>query len=271
MKFTAKFLQPKTAKKGSDEATWHGRPFYAGIADVLDGQIEAVCPYEKAALGSFHHANMFSDYGVGAVNDGRCILFFVEGGQVKLVERRSWSREAREVQWDELDDGKKYRDGDYNSRTEGLPTAALREIIRKQIVFRGQKTAGAYLYHGTSSTALQAILANGGIMKAPSYWGSERIAQYYAEVAVEEEEENGNDEASEVILRVPLQRFNSKHFIPDQNSIAEPIAYTLGTTEDKLWAQWKKCKDTWQDCLRIYESVVYKSPVKITQADVLNP
>ena len=35
-----------------------------------------------------------------------------------------------------------------------------------------------YLYHGTQQKALERILRDGGIIKAPSYWGTQEIQMF---------------------------------------------------------------------------------------------
>jgi hypothetical protein len=122
-----------------------------------------------------------------------------------------------------------------------------------------------YLYHGTTRRALEVALASGGTLKGPSWWGTERVADYYAEVAAEEE----GPEGEEAIVRVPLSRFNRRLLKPDHNSIAEPLTYTLGADEKDLWRQWQKARGTWRDCLEIYESVRYEAPLRIAEEDAL--
>jgi len=117
-----------------------------------------------------------------------------------------------------------------------------------------------FLYQGTSDILLPQIYEQG--LKVPSWWGSERVAWYYAEEVAEDVG------GGEVVIRVPINRFDTSKLEPDGNSIAEPLTYTLGQSEDELYAQWKRSKGTWQDCLAIYESVIYRAPMKITPEDV---
>ena len=59
------------------------------------------------------------------------------------------------------------------------------------------------LYHGPSTSALEAIMSAGGVISAPSYWGTERIAEYYALTVAEE---NGGDP---VVISMPLSQFKA--------------------------------------------------------------
>ena len=121
-----------------------------------------------------------------------------------------------------------------------------------------------YLYHGTSRAIMEKILASGAI-KPPSWWGTEQVAEYYAVVAAEAE---GKDDTDSVIFQVPLSRFNGAMLKPDGNSIAEPLTFTLGRSEEDLYEEWEASKGTWQECLEIYESVRYNAPMKVTGADI---
>src|ERR1051326_2427982 len=118
-----------------------------------------------------------------------------------------------------------------------------------------------YLYHGTSRLRVTKILRQG--VSSPSWWGTERIAEYYGEV---QSEEDGSDP---IMLTVPLTAFQVQHLEPDGNSIAEPLTYTLGRKEDDLYAEWQASGQTWLDCLDIYESVIYRGgPIKVKRAQV---
>lgn len=135
-----------------------------------------------------------------------------------------------------------------------------------------------YLYHGTQQKALERILRDGGIIKAPSYWGTQEAAEYYAEgynvYGLHRTNFIGQDDEA-VLIQVPLVRFDKSKLFPDQNTIAEPIMSVYNdeldyeeVTEEELYEQWEACKGTWQDCLRIYQAVVYKAPMRITEDDV---
>jgi hypothetical protein len=120
-----------------------------------------------------------------------------------------------------------------------------------------------HLYHGISASALAEILAKHGEIAAPSYWGTERLTRYYACEAAKEEGTGGRWG----ILRVALRRFVAARLSPCDNSVAAPVKHTLhGDEELNLWRQ---SRGTWQDALRIYGSVRYDGPVRITQPDLI--
>jgi len=119
-----------------------------------------------------------------------------------------------------------------------------------------------HLYHGTSVNAHGQIMATGGFMKAPSYWGTPEIAEYYAEVVAEE------DGSEQVILELPISAFNVAALVPDQNSIAEPLTYTLGRKEEELFTEWEGSDGTWEDSLEIYGSVRYNAAIDISKAEL---
>jgi len=116
------------------------------------------------------------------------------------------------------------------------------------------------LYHGTSDLYYQDILDNG--IKAPSYWGTPEVAEYYSEVVTEEV--GGNP----VIIEVSLSRFNQDLLEPDYNSIDEPLTYTLGKTEEEVWEEWEQTGETWQDSLEIVASVLYKGVIVPQRGEV---
>jgi broad specificity phosphatase PhoE len=124
----------------------------------------------------------------------------------------------------------------------------------------------AFLFHGTTDESVERILEK-GIILASSFWGTERMATYYAEdVAIEEG-------AEPVIFRVPFNRFNQASFLPDMAIVSEPMTsdYAPDLTDksdEELYALWEASEGTWQDCLRIYEAVKYTVPVKVTKADI---
>jgi ribosomal protein S18 acetylase RimI-like enzyme len=124
-----------------------------------------------------------------------------------------------------------------------------------------------FLYHGTSQTAYDEIMANGGGMVSPSWWGTEEVAEYYAEVTAEE---IGEDEEMQIIA-MPIHAFDKAALIPDENSIEEPLTYLLGQNEQALYAEWEKSDKTWEDSLRIYGSVRYNKPINISMAKQASP
>jgi hypothetical protein len=122
-----------------------------------------------------------------------------------------------------------------------------------------------FLYHGTSSALLKGIFKNGdaGVLNAPNYWGTQRIAESFADAACDE---NGG---TPIVFKFPLSQFDQSSLEVDHHIIAEPDCFTLNKTSDALYEEWEKVPGdgTWQDCLRIYEAVVYKKPVPVTKDD----
>jgi hypothetical protein len=138
-----------------------------------------------------------------------------------------------------------------------------------------QELGSTYLYHGTTQDRLSGILREG--IRGPSWWGTERVAEYYSE---DREASRNDDElvdldyieeppAEPLVVRVPLSRFDKGSLAADENSIAEPLTNVLGRDEERLYHQWMLSRRTWQDCLRIYESVWYNAPMEVTEADIL--
>jgi RNA:NAD 2'-phosphotransferase (TPT1/KptA family)/GNAT superfamily N-acetyltransferase/2'-5' RNA ligase/8-oxo-dGTP pyrophosphatase MutT (NUDIX family) len=124
--------------------------------------------------------------------------------------------------------------------------------------------ADGFLYHGMSMTDYNRAMNADGILPEPSWWGTAEIAEYYAETAAEE---IGPEEEYKII-KLPLSAFNPSLLEADQNSVAEPLTYTLGRSEDELYEEWQNCKGTWEDSLRIYGSVVYNAPIEVTAQTV---
>src|SRR5664279_5327932 len=125
-----------------------------------------------------------------------------------------------------------------------------------------------YLYQGISARRVGEILLNDGEIAGHSYWGTERVARQRGE------EQNASDR---VILRVELRRFASERLRADDSSIdkpsrytlhcVRPLKYTLHANEERTRRQ--RSEGSWQDILRIYESVRYDSTLRITEADVM--
>lgn len=118
------------------------------------------------------------------------------------------------------------------------------------------------LYHGTSTAVLEQIKKT-GVIKAPVYLGTEEIADYYAEVVAEE------DGSEEVVLAINLSDLDVGALEPDDNSIAEPLTYTLGKSEDEVWEEWKEAEGTWEDSLDIVGSVRYRQPIPLKDVVLL--
>jgi len=126
-----------------------------------------------------------------------------------------------------------------------------------QLVEPGVQNVGAsrraqtdFLYHGTTTEFLDVIGEEG--FSGESYWTSNQtLAGYYADIAAEDE---GGES---YILKVPFSKFDSSKFGPDRVSILEPITFIIGKTEDEVLAEWDASGKTWQDSLRIVDSVSY--------------
>jgi hypothetical protein len=145
---------------------------------------------------------------------------------------------------------------------EGCPRMAQRALFASALLRK--RADQTYLWHGTSDTNLDNILANG--ITAPSHWGTDTMADYFAEGAAEAE--SGNP----IIFRVPLSRFNKAALAIDKIAIQEPITEALGKDEDTLMEEWSAVpgEGTWQDCLRIFGAVKYNAPLKVTKEDIFN-
>lgn len=114
-----------------------------------------------------------------------------------------------------------------------------------------------YLYHGTISKHLPEILKNGFVEK--SFFGSQRIAEYYAEVTADE---LGGEP---IVIAVPLSNFDPNSIEIDWNSYEEPITYALGMKEDELEELWEESDQTVSDFFDIYESVIYTKNLKLNK------
>jgi len=152
-------------------------------------------------------------------------------------------------------------------REEGI--AILRQGLQAAVARAGKAgsraRAPAYLWHGTSRAHLASILRDG--LRGPvSWWGTERMAIYFADVAAEE-----SAAFEPVLLRVPLDRFDAHHVKPDPAMIEEPIEHLLEESTETLYDEWMRSGRTWRDSLRIYEAVTYDGPtVRVTAADVVS-
>ncbi len=116
------------------------------------------------------------------------------------------------------------------------------------------------LYHGTSDVHKEAILQSG--VQSPSHWGTYQVAEYYADVATD------IDGGNKMIIHKKLSDFDQSLLKPDQNSIEEPLTYTLRKTEDEVWEEWEESDGTWQASLSIVESVVYQGEMSINSEEI---
>jgi hypothetical protein len=135
----------------------------------------------------------------------------------------------------------------------------IRETLREYLIELDE--GETFLYHGTSDIHLTSILKNG--FRKNSHWGYLRIAKYYAEVASED------DGGRPILIRIPISKFDDSLFRVDMNSVMEPITYTLGQTEEELWEQWEESEQTWEDCLEIFESVIYNGRLTVKKKNIV--
>lgn len=120
-----------------------------------------------------------------------------------------------------------------------------------------------FLYKGISSRHLPQIMQHG--VNAPSYWGTQEVASYYA---MEASQKIGGDP---VILKVALDRFDTTMLDPDNNSLDTPLLSVLDYDESEIADEWENSEKDWTDSLRIVGAVVYRVPVTISDADVIYP
>ena len=130
-----------------------------------------------------------------------------------------------------------------------------------------------YLWHGTSMAFLPSILRDG--LRGPNWWGTKSMATYFADIAAEEAATPGGehggyapDASTPVLICVPISRFDARKLAPDGNMIAEPMESLLEESTEDLYARWRASKGTWKDSLQIYEAVMYRGSMRITQDDV---
>jgi hypothetical protein len=190
---------------------------------------------------------------------------------VKMVNETEWDKLVRSSQapaWWRRNShpGEELYDLEPYHLLDAPPPFALPDNEFKEWIQAGpprvKPSTDPMLYHGTSQRKLHELLATGGTMTAPSWWGSQEVAWYYAE------DQEDRDGSSPVVIGVPLSRFDTAHLEPDHNSIAEPITTVIGKTEDEVIEAWETAEGTWQESLDIVESVIYRAPIQVTDADV---
>ena len=117
------------------------------------------------------------------------------------------------------------------------------------------------LYHGTSSKHVKDIIAVG--LSAPNHWGSLDIARYFAKA--ECKESGGRP----VIIAKPISEFSQARFQADDQMIDFPVLTDIcGADHGAMEDEWEESEQGWEDCLRIYESVVYNAPVAVSRNDI---
>lgn len=94
------------------------------------------------------------------------------------------------------------------------------------------------LFHGTASTALDGIEAQG--LTAPCLTSSLALAEYYAEVAAEAAEEEGADEVNPVVLEVEVAEVDLSI---DFCALEEPCGYDglkIAVLEERVAEMWRR-------------------------------
>jgi hypothetical protein len=125
-----------------------------------------------------------------------------------------------------------------------------------------------FLYQSITARHAKEVLANSGEITGPSFWGTERVARQFGE-------QQGATEW--LILRVHLRRFAGEKLRADNNCIGKPLRYPMDPIAPWQYlphanherTRWPQPEVRWQDSLRIYESLCYEAPIRITEADVM--
>lgn len=115
------------------------------------------------------------------------------------------------------------------------------------------------LYHATSTTKAALIETQG--MLPGSYWGTEEIADYYAETVVDE----GEDYVIISISLDTLRDLDAAQIVPDHAGIEEPLTYTLGMSEDDVAEAWDESAQDWEASLEIIQSLRFTGPIPADQ------
>lgn len=121
------------------------------------------------------------------------------------------------------------------------------------------------LYHGTTAARSESIVTNGLPLEegGVSYWGSQRIAEWYATYVADEEG------STPVVIEKEITEFNETLFVADENSIKWPMVFTLDTTEEEVSAAYEGSDKSWQSTYDIVESVIYTGTVSVSASDVV--
>lgn len=117
-----------------------------------------------------------------------------------------------------------------------------------------------YLYHGTTAEALEEILEQG--LKAPSFWGSRRMAEHWGRI------KRGEGQGAVVLLKRPLSDFQEAHLSWDGFMEEEPVWFPYQVEGDKHEACARASGD-WQESLDILESVIYDLEVRVRAGQVI--
>ena len=116
-----------------------------------------------------------------------------------------------------------------------------------------------YLYHGTVADQVPQILREG--LRSPSYWGTKRMAEHWAE-------RRGAYADGIVLIRRKLSEFDAEHLFWDELMEEEPVWFEYQVEEDQR-AACEQAQGYWEESLEILESVIYDLPVKVKAIEVL--
>ncbi len=92
------------------------------------------------------------------------------------------------------------------------------------------------------------ILAEG--LRGGTCWGTVEMAAHFARV---ECKENGG--RPKVVAR-RLSAFDLANLEPDEQAVDFPMTDLFGSSHDVLGCEWEESAQGWEECLRLYRSVV---------------
>jgi len=118
-----------------------------------------------------------------------------------------------------------------------------------------------FLWHGTSSNLVASILTEG--LRPGTHWGTVEVAEYFAERNCAE---HGGEP---VLIRLPIAAFSQGEFRIDEQMIEFPVFDDYDMRAMAYEQIDEEGEPTWQDCLRIYESVVYGQRVPVLRTDFM--
>jgi len=117
------------------------------------------------------------------------------------------------------------------------------------------------LWHGTSSNLADSILQEG--LRPGSHWGSLEVAEYFAERNCAEH--GGRP----VLIRLPVSAFSREDFMVDEQMVDFPVFDDYDVRAMAYEEVEAEGEPTWEDCLRVYESVVYPHKVTVDRSDIM--
>ena len=84
LKTIKKVEQQSVTASTKNTATWKGKPFWIGVADAVDGKIQAVYTYETAAGSDFHHSHYMDTHLQDKITDGSYVVFWMNGDKIEF-------------------------------------------------------------------------------------------------------------------------------------------------------------------------------------------